>query len=875
MLPAYSIQGYVYDDISGEPVQGVSVSVGIRSAVSDSSGYYSLSDLVSGPYTLVATKPGYDFEPASNLVEIYYEDMPYYDIPAHLITYHIAGHITTSGDEGYSSEEVLISVTDPTGSRNGTTYTDENGDYTIELLPCVVNPPQQTCLLTVKVSKPGYYFATPTAHVTLSNADINNINFTGVYQPGWISGKVCRYGFRNKGDCMSVCLEDMRGVMVTGSRSDGSDEVSTYTDSDGFFRIGPFARGTTIELDPWLYGYESCETRSVYLNVAEKDIENDPLGVSFTDGVTTYRIEGYTRMAFTQACVGGVTVTLTDSNSNVIETTSFDDDINPGWYQFTGLPAGTYTLTASKPCLGLTPWSIGVTITNADATEKNFTARTQTYSIYGTVTEMGGSPVAGAALSLYRLNNHIASTVSNSSGQYSFNGLANGGYTITIDSGCVPVFGNMSAFISCASVERNFECQSGLCESKRQEAASRLSQLRKLPPIDKGSPQANNSDMDATADKNNPSALNLQPSARIEASVAEYLFYHCDHLGTVRMITDNSGAVVSRHDYEPFGVEIAPVVETANNTHQFTGHERDANTGYDYMHYRSYGSNIGRFMKPDNITGNPLNPQSWNLYSYVRGNPVNFNDPTGHQEARPSSTVNTSESGIAGSHEMQSWGGWNDSVSDTTSNLNHKLTLNSIRPAPAPGDSNFIGPVAPGTKINDPFSIIDKNGKTIGVTGPPGPPTAKGDTNDTGSVATAISNKMKDQGVVVQPTTESEILLGNFNGGDEAINLIWTSHSSGKALCAWLYGGAGISSGDVAGAINNAYSNEKLTGKLNVIFSGCNTSGFAGDVYNQISPQYRPLVTIVGSQGLLDYEILTPSYTLNYLVPAGGWVKYP
>jgi len=360
--------------------------------------------------------------------------------------------------------------------------------------------------------------------------------------------------------------------------------------------------------------------------------------------VTTYRIEGYTRMRLTQECVGGVTITLTDSNSNVIETTSFDDEINCGWYQFTGLAAGTYTLTASKPCYGILPSSQSVTITNADATEKNFTARTQTYSIYGTVTELGGSPVAGAALSLYKNSLHIQSTISNSSGQYSFNGLANGGYTITIDSGCVPFFGNMSAFISCASVEMNFECQSGLCESKRQEAASRLNRLKTFDGIDNKGRQADNGDMDATADKDNPSASSHQPSARTEASVAEYLFYHSDHLGTVRLITDNSGAVVSRHDYEPFGVEIAPVVETANNTHRFTGHERDRATGYDYMHYRSYGSNIGRFMKPDNITGNPLNPQSWNLYSYVRGNPVNFNDPTGHQEKEGEKGKSTSSS---------------------------------------------------------------------------------------------------------------------------------------------------------------------------------------------------------------------------------------
>jgi len=35
----------------------------------------------------------------------------------------------------------------------------------------------------------------------------------------------------------------------------------------------------------------------------------------------------------------------------------------------------------------------------------------------------------------------------------------------------------------------------------------------------------------------------------------------------------------------------------------------DFESGRDYMHYRFYGSNMGRFMKPDNIMGNPMNPQ--------------------------------------------------------------------------------------------------------------------------------------------------------------------------------------------------------------------------------------------------------------------------
>ncbi|NMC59798.1 MAG: RHS repeat-associated core domain-containing protein [Candidatus Methanofastidiosa archaeon] len=84
-------------------------------------------------------------------------------------------------------------------------------------------------------------------------------------------------------------------------------------------------------------------------------------------------------------------------------------------------------------------------------------------------------------------------------------------------------------------------------------------------------------------------------------------------------------------DYKPYGIELEPVDnDTTNPNYKYTGQERDIFTNYDYMHFRYYGSTIGRFFKPDNTTGSPMNPQNWNLYSYVRGNPVNYLDPTGH-----------------------------------------------------------------------------------------------------------------------------------------------------------------------------------------------------------------------------------------------------
>ncbi|MCA9936928.1 MAG: hypothetical protein KC415_23495, partial [Anaerolineales bacterium] len=39
-----------------------------------------------------------------------------------------------------------------------------------------------------------------------------------------------------------------------------------------------------------------------------------------------------------------------------------------------------------------------------------------------------------------------------------------------------------------------------------------------------------------------------------------------------------------------------------------------------------------RMASPDSIVPDPSNPQSYNCYSYVRNNPVNLVDPTGHRE---------------------------------------------------------------------------------------------------------------------------------------------------------------------------------------------------------------------------------------------------
>ncbi|MBL8192898.1 MAG: RHS repeat-associated core domain-containing protein, partial [Blastocatellia bacterium] len=152
-----------------------------------------------------------------------------------------------------------------------------------------------------------------------------------------------------------------------------------------------------------------------------------------------------------------------------------------------------------------------------------------------------------------------------------------------------------------------------------------------------------------------PTKENIYGASGMLATVeADKINYHTpDHLGSPRILTDGGGQVISRRDFFPFGDQIIDSVgnrssvfgySTTDSIRQkFTSYERDDETGLDYAKARYYANANGRFLSPDDFrnAAKLIEPQNWNLYTYVNNNPLIYIDPSGE------TIENSSDSSVA------------------------------------------------------------------------------------------------------------------------------------------------------------------------------------------------------------------------------------
>ncbi len=111
--------------------------------------------------------------------------------------------------------------------------------------------------------------------------------------------------------------------------------------------------------------------------------------------------------------------------------------------------------------------------------------------------------------------------------------------------------------------------------------------------------------------------------AKVANGVVSY--YLKDHLGSTRTLLSSSGTTLATYDYWPYG-EVLATGGTDSAPFKFTGHERDAESGLDFLPNRTYGPVAHRFWQVD-----PLAHKlpSWSPYVYSFNNPAIYRDPTG------------------------------------------------------------------------------------------------------------------------------------------------------------------------------------------------------------------------------------------------------
>ncbi|MGA9751599.1 MAG: carboxypeptidase regulatory-like domain-containing protein, partial [Acidobacteriota bacterium] len=474
----YSITGTV----SGATASGVTISLtgaAIASTTTDTSGNYTFSGLANGSYTVTPSKSGYTFSPASIAVTISGANQTGKNFTATAVpTYSISG--TVSGD---IASGVTMGLT---GAATGTTTTDASGNYTFSGL---VNGSY-----TVAPSKSGYTFSPTSIAVTISSASQTGKNFTStasacgavtaVYSSTYhcptcdTAGLSCAAptsllqcrgttGESNAPNTLDGCADGNSG----SCHSDESIEAITIASADGASCLNP---GVQVTVTVTAYCYNTTDYVTLFYSTsapgpswskvgstqqasgsgtktftwtftlagtagsmqavrAQMTYNSDPgstacLSGSYNDrddlafavggsAPATYSISG----TVSGATASGVTMSLTGAAT---ATTTTDTSGN---YTFSGLANGSYTVTPSKSGYTFSPTSLAVTISGANQTGKNFTATsTATYSISGTVS---GDTASGVTVNLTGAAS--ATTTTDTSGNYTFSGLANGSYTVT------------------------------------------------------------------------------------------------------------------------------------------------------------------------------------------------------------------------------------------------------------------------------------------------------------------------------------------------------------------------------------------------------------------------------------------------------------
>ena len=104
-----------------------------------------------------------------------------------------------------------------------------------------------------------------------------------------------------------------------------------------------------------------------------------------------------------------------------------------------------------------------------------------------------------------------------------------------------------------------------------------------------------------------------------------------DHEGSLAATGNSAGGILATNLFTPYGQLMN---SGAGDAYSWTGLFQDTEYSGDAAWYRNYSTRQARWLTPDPYNGSYdlYDPQSFNRYMYVNGNPLGFTDPSGEAD---------------------------------------------------------------------------------------------------------------------------------------------------------------------------------------------------------------------------------------------------
>jgi RHS repeat-associated protein len=143
-----------------------------------------------------------------------------------------------------------------------------------------------------------------------------------------------------------------------------------------------------------------------------------------------------------------------------------------------------------------------------------------------------------------------------------------------------------------------------------------------------------------------------------------YYYMYNGHADVTALINAATCNIDATYYYDAFGnITESTGAAKDKNSILYSGYQYDSETGLYYLNARMYDPKIARFLQEDTYTGNPNDPLSLNLYTYVKNNPLIYYDPTGHNGEKLRDKFYSWIMGSPAKKNTDNTGGWDNNAS--------------------------------------------------------------------------------------------------------------------------------------------------------------------------------------------------------------------